>query len=192
MGIDDDGEFIYPRLREYTRNNLDYPKLDGMRELLSWSKGDSRVYLLCSDVEFVRAVVNTFKFAVFIVPIQGRVALLWRFIYDGENGLLNTILGYLTFGRFQPLDWIGRPETALTSIIAMSVWQAVGFHMVIWLAGLQAIPTIRYEAAQIDGARSWQQFRYVTWPGLHNTAVFISLVITISVVHRYMLREKTS
>ena len=107
------------------------------------------------------------------------VALLWRFIYDAENGLLNTILGTLTFGGFQPIDWIGRPDTAFPSIMAMSVWQAVGFHMVIWLAGLQAIPTIRYEAARIDGAGPWQQFRYVTWPGLHNTAVFIFLVITM-------------
>ena len=211
-GVNENGELIYPRLRDYTRHNPEYPKLNGMRELHSWRSGDSRVYLLSSDVVFVRAVVNTFQFVAVIVPVQGGlalllalllnrrlplidlfrtlyfmpvivsmvvVALLWRFIYDAENGLLNTILGYLTFGRFQPIDWIGRPDTALPSIMAMSVWQAVGFHMVIWLAGLQAIPAIRYEAARIDGAGPWQQFRYVTWPGLYNTAVFIFLVITM-------------
>ena len=61
----------------------------------------------------------------------------------------------------------------------MSVWQGVGFQMVIWLAGLQTIPYVLYEAAQIDGAGRWNQFRHVTWPGLRNTAVFVFIVITI-------------
>ena len=98
------------------------------------------------------------------------VSLLWRFIYDGENGLLNTLLGIATFGSFQPVDWLGNPYTAMPAMIAMSAWQAVGFHMVIWLSGLQTIPTSLYEAAGLDGAGLWQKFRYVTWPGLRNTA----------------------
>ena len=107
------------------------------------------------------------------------VALLWKFIYDGQNGLLNTMLSGLTFGAFQPVDWVGNPSTALPAIIVMSIWQAVGFHMVIWLAGLQNIPTVRYEASSIDGAGTFQQFLYVTWPGLRNTAVFVFVVITM-------------
>ena len=54
----------------------------------------------------------------------------------------------------------------MPAIMFMSIWQGVGFHMIIWLAGLQTIPAELYEAAEIDGASSWQQFRYVTWPGL--------------------------
>ena len=107
------------------------------------------------------------------------VALLWRFIYDGRDGLLNTLLGLVTFGAFRPVDWLGQPQTALWSILAMSVWQGVGFHMVIWLSGLQTIPASLYEAASIDGATTWQKFRYVTWPGLRNTAVLILIVITM-------------
>jgi multiple sugar transport system permease protein len=61
----------------------------------------------------------------------------------------------------------------------MSVWQGVGFHMVIWLAGLQTIPYVLYEAASVAGANGWQQFRYVTWPGLRNTAVFVLVTITM-------------
>ena len=61
----------------------------------------------------------------------------------------------------------------------MSVWQGVGFHMIIWLAGLQTIPGELYEAASIDGATR-QQFRNVTWPGLRPTFVFIFITITIS------------
>lgn len=209
--LGEDGEPVYPRLREYTRNP-DYPQYQGMRELYSYQKGERKVSILCSDVIFIKALLNTLKFVLFVVPIQGGlalllamllnrkikginlfrtlffmpvivsmvvVALLWKFIYDGQNGLLNTMLAGLTFGGFQPIDWLGQTKTALPSIIAMSVWQAVGFHMVIWLAGLQNIPTIRYEAASIDGAGKMQQFSYITWPGLRNTAIFIFVVITM-------------
>jgi multiple sugar transport system permease protein len=107
------------------------------------------------------------------------VSLLWRFIYDGNDGLLNNMLQGLTFGLFEPVDWLGNPDTALPSIMAMSIWQAVGFHMVIWLSGLQTISPTLYEAADIEGASRWQTFRYVTWPGLRNTAVLILIVITM-------------
>jgi len=107
------------------------------------------------------------------------VSLLWRFIYDGNNGLLNSLLSWLTFGLSRPVDWIGNPSTALFAIIVMSIWQAVGFHMVIWLAGLQTIPPTLYEAASIEGASRCQTFRYVTWPGLRNTATLVLIVITM-------------
>jgi multiple sugar transport system permease protein len=107
------------------------------------------------------------------------VSLLWRFIYDGSSGLLNNLLGALTFGAFPKVDWLGNPSTALGAIIAMSIWQAVGFHMVIWLSGLQTISPSLYEAAAIEGSSKWQVFRYVTWPGLRNTAVLILIVITM-------------
>jgi len=62
----------------------------------------------------------------------------------------------------------------------MSAWQAMGFHMVVWLSGLQTIPGELYEAAALDGAGSWQQFQHVTWPGLRPTATFILITITIA------------
>jgi multiple sugar transport system permease protein len=62
----------------------------------------------------------------------------------------------------------------------MSIWQAVGFHMIIWLSGLQTIPEELYEAAEMDGAGSWAQFRNVTWPGLRPTMVFVLVTITIA------------
>ncbi len=125
--------------------------------------------------------INIFR-AIYFAPVVVSmvvVSLLWRFIYDGNNGLLNTMLGIATFGSFQPVDWLGNPYTAMPALIAMSAWQAVGFHMVIWLAGLQTIPVSLYEAAGLDGAGAWQKFRYVTWPGLRNTAVLILIVIVI-------------
>jgi multiple sugar transport system permease protein len=68
----------------------------------------------------------------------------------------------------------------MPAIMFMSIWQAVGFHMVIWLSGLQTIPPELYEAADIDGADRWEKFRYVTWPGLRNTRTFILVTITIA------------
>ena len=62
----------------------------------------------------------------------------------------------------------------------MSIWQGVGFHMVIWLSGLQTIPGDLYEASALDGASNWQKFRYVTWPGLRQTRTFILVTITIA------------
>lgn len=113
------------------------------------------------------------------------VAMLWRFIYDGENGLLNTLLGYLSFGLFEPVDWLGRTDTVLGAIIAMSIWQSVGFHMIIWLAGLQNISPTLYEAARIEGASRWQTFRFVTWPGLRNTAILVMVIITMQAFTLY-------
>lgn len=123
-------------------------------------------------------IFRTFYFMPVVVSMVV-VSLLWRFIYDGENGLLNSVLAFITFGAFKPVDWLGNASTALGAIMAMSIWQGVGFHMVIWLSGLQTIPGVLYEAADVAGANIRQKFRYVTWPGLRGTAVLILIVITM-------------
>ena len=125
--------------------------------------------------------INAFR-TIYFMPVVISIvviSLLWRFIYDGDDGLLNNLLSGLSFGLFEGRDWLGSSDTALGSIIFMSAWQAVGFHMVIWLAGLQTIPPTLYEAASIEGASKWQTFRYVTWPGLRNTAILVLIVITM-------------
>lgn len=216
---DEDGEIQYPRLREFTRNNPDYPEIAGMQEWRSWQSGENRTVILARDVLFWTALFNTLGFVIVVAPLQGGLALLlavlinqklrginifrviyfmpvvvsmvvvsllWRFIYDGQNGLLNSVLQFLTFGAFQPVDWLGNPNTAMPALIAMSVWQGVGFHMVIWLSGLQTIPFVLYEAADIDGANTWQKFRYVTLPGLRNTGILILIVITMQAFSLYI------
>jgi multiple sugar transport system permease protein len=207
-----DGQPEYPSLRSLTRNNPDYPHLQGMREWTSFSWGESRTYILARDIVFLTAIVNTFIFVLVVAPVQAGLALglallinqrlrginifrtiyfmpvvvsivvvslLWRFIYDGNSGLLNTLLGAISFGAIPSVDWLGNPSTALGAIIVMSIWQAVGFHMVIWLSGLQTISPTLYEAGAIEGASKWQTFRYITWPGLRNTAVLVLIVITM-------------
>ncbi|MBR2655716.1 MAG: sugar ABC transporter permease [Loktanella sp.] len=120
--------------------------------------------------------------AIYFMPVVVSivvVSLLWRFIYSPDGGLLNNLLSALSFGAFEPVNWLGNPDTALPAIMGMSIWQAVGFHMVIWLSGLQTISPTLYEAAEIEGASKWQTFRYVTWPGLRHTAVLVLIVITM-------------
>lgn len=124
--------------------------------------------------------INVYR-AIYFMPVVVSivvVSLLWRFLY-AEEGLLNSILSFFSFGLFEGRDWLGDENTALGAIKAMSIWQAVGFHMVIWLAGLQTISPTLYEASAIEGASKWQTFRYVTWPGLRNTAVLVLIVITM-------------
>jgi multiple sugar transport system permease protein len=211
--LNEDGNPEYPRVREYTRSNPDYPQYDGKQEWFALTIGGTKYTILASDVVFMKSLVNVIYFVVVVVPLQSGLALilallinqqisgvnifrtiyfipvvvsmvvisiLWKLIYDPSNGLLNNILGLLTFGAFEPVDWLGNTATAMPAIMGMSIWQAVGFHMIIWLAGLQTIPGVLYEAADVAGANTWQKFRYVTWPGLHNTFIFILITITIA------------
>lgn len=107
--------------------------------------------------------INVYR-AIYFMPVVFSivvVSLLFRFIYDGNDGLLNNILGFLSFGAFEGRDWLGSENTALGAIMGMSIWQAVGFHMVIWLSGLQTISPTLYEASSIEGASKRQTFHYV-------------------------------
>lgn len=107
------------------------------------------------------------------------VCVIWYFLLMYPEGLLNTIVQGVTFNHIGPLDWLGNRSSALPTIILISIWQGVGFQMIIYLAGLQEISAELYEAARIDGANLWQQFRYVTMPGLRNTHIFVLVTTTI-------------
>ncbi|WP_226925156.1 carbohydrate ABC transporter permease [Georgenia thermotolerans] len=125
------------------------------------------------------AFFRTFFFMPVVFPMA-LVAVVWKAIYSrGELGMLNAVVDTLSLGRLGPYDWLGDPRTALAAIIVMSVWQGAGLQMVIILAGLQGIPQELYEAASLDRAGRWRQFRHVTLPGLRNTLVFVVLVTTI-------------
>jgi multiple sugar transport system permease protein len=104
------------------------------------------------------------------------ISMLWLFMYQ-KDGLINQLLAKI---GIQGPDWLADPHWALFAIIVMSIWQAMGFHMIVWLSGLQTIPGELYEAASLDGATRWQQFAHVTWPGLRATRTFILITITIA------------
>lgn len=123
---------------------------------------------------------NLFRTVIFIPVVTSMVvvSILWLFMYQ-RDGLINQVLASVIPG-YEFVDWLANPQTALPSIIVMSIWQAVGFHMIIWLSGLQTIPGELYEAARLDGAGAWRRFTSVTWPGLRHTAVFVLITITIA------------
>jgi multiple sugar transport system permease protein len=104
------------------------------------------------------------------------IAVVWRFLLNPDVGLINVLLRNI--GINGPA-WLGNPALAMPSIIAMAVWRNVGFAMVVFVAGLQAIPAMLYEAASIDGAGRWQAFRYVTLPMLRPTILFMLVITTI-------------
>ncbi|MGC9530652.1 MAG: carbohydrate ABC transporter permease [Candidatus Bipolaricaulaceae bacterium] len=107
------------------------------------------------------------------------VCVVWYFLLMYPEGLLNTFAAIITLGRAGPADWLRNPSLALPTIMLVSIWQGVGFQMIIYLAGLQGIPGELYEAARIDGANPWQQFFHITMPGLRNTHIFVLVTTTI-------------
>jgi multiple sugar transport system permease protein len=111
-----------------------------------------------------------------VVSTLVAVAVVWRALYSSESGLLNQFLGL--FG-VNPIDWLGDPHWAMPAIILMAAWKNFGFNMIIFIAGLQAIPERLYEAARLDGAGTWAQFRYVTLPMLAPTFLFVALMTMI-------------
>jgi multiple sugar transport system permease protein len=127
---------------------------------------------------FVRgkALFRTALFAPVVTTLVA-VAVVWRWIYHPDFGLFNW---FLQEGLgIKKLFWLASPRTALPSLILMAVWKNFGYNMVIFLAGLQTIPESHYEAARIDGASSWQCFRYITLPGLAPTMLFVVIMTTI-------------
>jgi len=101
------------------------------------------------------------------------VALVWQWIYSPDAGLLNQVLG--TVG-ISPQKWLSDPTLAMPSIVAMSVWQGLGTDVIIFLAGLQAIPTELLDAASVDGAGRWARFRKVVLPLLTPSIFFTGVL----------------
>ncbi|GEL47221.1 sugar ABC transporter permease [Cellulomonas hominis] len=107
------------------------------------------------------------------------VAAMWRWIYNPTLGLVNQGLEAVGLGDWAQ-SWLGDPKIALYSVFAASVWQAVGFPMVLFLAGLQSVPPELVDAAKIDGAGTWQVFRNVTLPALRPTTVVVVILTIIN------------
>jgi multiple sugar transport system permease protein len=123
------------------------------------------------------ALRGLLRTAYFIPSITSLVAVglgfRWLFQTDGPvNALLDT-------AGIEPIPWLGSVTWAMPVLILLSVWKQLGFNMVVFLAGLQAIPANRYEAAELDGANAWQQFWNITLPGLRPTLVFATVTTAI-------------
>ncbi len=132
-------------------------------------------------------------------PIRGRVifrtlyylpvvtsvvvsSMVWKWIFSPQAGLLNYLVGLI---GVPPQQWIYDPKLALPSLILVSLWAGLGGNMVIFLAGLQDIPQELYEAAQIDGARGWQSFLFLTVPLLRPVILFVVVTYSIAIFRSF-------
>jgi len=120
-----------------------------------------------------------FRALYFIPFVTSTVAIswVWRWMYQPTFGPLNKLLALVGLPE---LKYLASPDQALPSIVVVLVWQALGFYVIIFLAGLEGIPVDFYEAARIDGARVWELFRYITLPLLNPTIVFLTVIGTIN------------
>ena len=176
--------------------------------------GIDNVRLLANDGRFWRAVLNTFVFLSIHLPLQiasalalalalnrplafrsfwraafflpvvisgAVVAILWSNLYATDVGLINGVLVRL---GLSPVPWLTDPNTAMPAIAAMVTWKNVGFYVIIYLAGLQYIPRSCKEAIEIEGATTWQRFRYLTLPMLLPQTI---LVVTLSTINGFQL-----
>ncbi|MCD6206118.1 MAG: sugar ABC transporter permease [Candidatus Marinimicrobia bacterium] len=121
---------------------------------------------------------SLFRFSYFlpVVTTLVAVAVIWRYIYHPRFGLANYLLSLI---GIKPVDWLGNPHWAMPALIIMAVWKGFGYNMIIFVAGLQNIPETLYEAARLDGANGWQEFRNVTIPMLSQTTGFITITTLI-------------
>ncbi len=141
------------------------------------SVGVSLAAALALDAPLVRfkSFFRTVYFAPVVTTLVA-VAVIWKYLYDPRFGLVN--YGLHLLGISGP-DWLGSPHLAMPSLIIMTVWKNFGYNMIIFIAGLQAVPTELYDAARVDGAGPWQRFRNVTLPTLAPTFVFVSVTTMI-------------
>ena len=149
------------------RNNLLYalitvPVAIGLAlSMALWVKGNIRG----------RAALRLAFFTPTILPMVA-AANIWLFFYTPDYGLLNQIIR--VFG-FSSVNWLGSPATALPALMALTIWKEAGFFMVFFLAALQQVPPVLYEAARMENAGRWLVFRRITWPLVMPTTLFVAV-----------------
>jgi multiple sugar transport system permease protein len=131
--------------------------------------------LINARVVRYKSFFRTIFFIPFVTTLVA-VAIVWRYLYHPQYGMLNYALGW--FG-VAPIDWLGDPRTAMPAIIMLAIWKNFGYNMLIFIAGMQTIPSELYEAAKLDGAGALRQFRHITLPMLAPTFLFVGVITMI-------------
>ncbi len=126
-----------------------------------------------------RGFVRTAIFLPFIVSMA-IISFAWTFLLDANIGLITHWLGQV--GVVTEQGWLSDPQLAMPAVMIVGVWKSVGFYMVMYLAGLQSIPTELYEAATVDGAGPWSRFRHITWPLLANQTMLVTIMAAIATI----------
>ncbi len=142
---------------------------------LSMATSLGAALLLNSPLARFKPFFRTVLFAPVVTTVVA-VAVIWRYLFNTKYGIANFVLDHL---GLHPVDWLGDPHWAMPTIILFAVWKNFGYNMIIFLAGLQAIPVELHEAARIDGASAWHQFRHITLPLLGPTLMMVG-ILTVS------------
>ncbi len=124
--------------------------------------------------------IGFFRVAIFFPYITSlvAVAVVWNMLFSPDTGPINQLLN--SIGIAETPGWTSSSDWAMPAVIITSVWRDMGYYMVLYLAGLQAIPSELYEAAEVDGASAWQRFWNVTIPSLRPTTFFVVVMLTVS------------
>ncbi|SFE10962.1 multiple sugar transport system permease protein [Paenibacillus catalpae] len=140
--------------------------------------------LLAMLLNFKRFGVKLFRTMNYLPTLTSSVAAatVWIWLLHPEFGLVNNLLSYV--GITGPA-WLAQTETAMFSIIMVTLWQSVGSNMVIYIAGLQGVPDYLYESAKLDGATAFDRFRYITWPQLRPTTFLVSTMAIIGALQMF-------
>lgn len=128
---------------------------------------------------------NFFFRTLYFMPIAMSLVVagvIWRFMFDPGNGLINNLLSTVGLPTFQ---WTGNVQSAMISVLIVSIWKSAGYYMIILLAGIQDIPRDYIEAAEIDGANRWQTFRHIIMPLLKPTSFFVIVILTINALQAF-------
>jgi multiple sugar transport system permease protein len=135
--------------------------------------------LLNNKIRF-RGIFRTLYYIPTITPLVVS-AIIWKWIFQGDYGLLNYYLLQIGIIK-EPLRWLSDPDLAMPAVIITSIWGGAGSHMVLYLAGLQAIPEEFYDAAKVDGANRVQRLIYITLPLLNPTTLFLLITTSIACI----------
>ncbi len=111
------------------------------------------------------------------------VAVVWMALFNPERGPVNGLL--MAMGLNDPPRWAASQVWAMPTIIGLTIWKGMGYYMIVYLAGLQTVPSELYEAAELDGANSWNKFRHVTWPCLTPTTFFVLMMLVVATFKSY-------
>lgn len=136
------------------------------------------IALLLNSIKFGRVFFRTLYY-IPVITSWVVVSLLFKYLFQWPNGLINTILVDTFHVISDPIQWLMQPSKALMAIMSLGIWKGIGWSMVIYLAALQTIPLELYESAAIDGANGWQRFWKITLPLIRPTIVFTLVMLVI-------------
>lgn len=137
--------------------------------------------LVNQKLRFIKAYRLAFYFPVLVSVVV--TALLWKWMFAGD-GLFNYILGIF---NIDPLPWLTSPDTSMISVAIVTVWQGIGYYMLIYLAGLQSVSPELYEAAEIDGAGFWRKHWSITVPLVRPIIFFVTVISTMGAFKEFTL-----